>query len=367
MKVGERMPLSNKRWFQALVGFILVFILIWLLSLTSFIFDPIFKYVGAVALPVIGAGILYYLTLPLLHFFERIRIKRTPAILLIFLVLIGIFTLITMYIAPIAKNQFDNLIHNIPVMVDWAKDLITYFQENQTIIPDEVNQAIDNFTDNLQGYAENIVNSIFGFIGQLITIIMSVVLIPFFLFFMLKDGEKLIPFITQIFSKKKSENIHLLLTRVNYVLASFIQGQLLVSFFVGVALFIGYLIIGLNYSLTLALFGLLMNVIPFVGPFIAVAPALIVGAFQDPMMIIWVSLVMLVVQQIESNLISPNVMGRALSLHPLTVITVILAAGSIAGFIGILFAVPFYAVVKTIIVHFYETYRNSKDEDEYLI
>src|SRR5699024_10484451 len=63
---------------------------------------------------------------------------------------------------------------------------------------------------------------------------------------------------------------------------------------------------------------------------------------------------------------SPNVMGRALSLHPLTVITVILAAGSIAGFIGILFAVPFYAVVKTIIVHFYETYRNSKDEDEYL-
>ena len=85
------------------------------------------------------------------------------------------------------------------------------------------------------------------------------------------------------------------------------------------------------------------------------------------MMIIWVSLVMLIVQQIESNLISPNVMGRALSLHPLTVITVILAAGSIAGFIGILFAVPFYAVVKTIIVHFYETYRGSKDGDEYLI
>src|SRR5699024_11157413 len=115
------------------------------------------------------------------------------------------------------------------------------------------------------------------------------------------------------------------------------------------------------------LFGLLMNVIPCVGPFIAVAPALIVGAFQDPMMIIWVSLVMLVVQQIESNLISPNVMGRALSLHPLTVIPVILAAGSIAGFIGILCVVPFYAVVKTIIVHFYEKYRRSIFGDEYLI
>lgn len=73
---------------------------------------------------------------------------------------------------------------------------------------------------------------------------------------------------------------------------------------------------------------------------------------------------MFIAQQIESSVISPNVMGQVLQLHPLTVITVILAAGSIAGFLGILFAVPFYALLRTIIMHFYNTYRDSKKHKE---
>ena len=177
---------------------------------------------------------------------------------------------------------------------------------------------------------------------------------------MLKDGEKLIPFITQIFDKKKADNIRSLLGKIDLALTSFIQGQLIVSICVGILLFIGYIILGLDYSLTLALFAMLMNVIPFLGPFIAVVPALIVGAFDGFTMVIWVAVVTLIAQQFESNFISPNVMGRVLKLHPLTVITVILAAGSIGGFLGILFAVPFYAVLKTIVLHFYQTYQESK-------
>ena len=189
-------------------------------------------------------------------------------------------------------------------------------------------------------------------------------MIPFFLFFMLKDGEKLVPFITQIFKKKKADNIRSLLSKVDAVLGSFIQGQLIVSFVVGVLLLIGYLIIGLDYAVALALFGMVTNVIPYLGPFLAVTPALIVGGIQDPYNLIWVSIIMIVAQQFESNIVSPNVMGQALNLHPLTIITVILAAGSIAGFIGIVFAVPAYAVVRTIIVHFYDTYVDSKKNKE---
>lgn len=358
----------NKRWFQVLVFFILVFLLILLISVTNFIFDPVLKYWGAVAVPIIGAGVLYYLTKPLMHLFERYKINRVFSILLVFLVILLFGFFIWMYIAPIAQKQFLNLAESIPNMVDWAQELISYWQSSQIIIPEQVNDAINNFTNNLQSHIEDLLNYLFGFIGQLIGFITSLVLVPFFLFFMLKDGEKLAPFITRIFSMKKAENIRGLLGKMDETLTAFIQGQLLVSFCVGLLLLIGYLIIGLKYSLTLALFAMLMNVIPFIGPFIAVVPALIVGAFQDPMMIVWVSLVMLIAQQIESNLISPNVMGKALDLHPLTVITVILAAGSIAGFLGILFAVPFYAVLKTIIVHFYKTYEESKkNKDDALI
>ncbi|WP_337969582.1 AI-2E family transporter [Virgibacillus salexigens] len=354
----------NKRWFQFLVFFILVFSLILLISVTDFIFSPFVKIIGAVAVPIIGAGILYYLTKPIMYFLERLKINRILSIVLVFLLLILIGFFVYMYIAPIAQQQFRNLIDNIPTMVNWAQDLISLWQSNQTAIPKEIDKAINDFTNNLQSHIDSTLNYLFGFIGQLIGFITALVLVPFFLFFMLKDGEKLVPFITQIFSQKKAANIRSLLSKIDSTLTSFIQGQLIVSFAVGVLLFIGYLIIDLKYALTLALFAMVMNVIPFAGPFIAVIPALIVGAFQDPMNLFWVSIVMIVAQQIESNLISPNVMGHALDLHPLTVITVILAAGSIAGFLGILFAVPFYSVVKTIIIHFYQTYVDSKKNRE---
>lgn len=360
----------KKRWFQTLIVFILIFLLILLMSLTSFIFDPIFKYVGAVAVPIVGAGILYYLTKPVMYFFESLKINRIISILLVFIILIALIFLFVLYIFPIAQNQFSNLIGNIPKWAEGAQDLFDDFQNDRFPLPEQINDAIQNFMGNIQSHVENVMGFLFGFIGQVITIVTSLVLIPFFLFFMLKDGDKLVPFITQIFAKKKADNIRNLLGKIDVTLTAFIQGQMIVSFILGVLLFIGYLIIGLNYSLTLALFAMIMNVIPFLGPFIAVVPALIVGAFQgaeasgDSLMIVWVAIITLIAQQLESNFISPNVMGRVLALHPLTVITVILAAGSIAGFLGILFAVPFYAVIKTIVIHFYQTYQESKKSRE---
>nr|WP_164670288.1 AI-2E family transporter [Virgibacillus doumboii] len=354
----------EKRWFQTLALFIMVFLLIWLISVTNFIFDPIFKYVGAVALPFIGAGILFYLTKPVMHLLEKYKINRIFSILIVFLLLILIGYLFISYIIPIAERQFSNLIKNIPSMVSGAQDLISYWQANQNVIPPEVNKTINDITSNLQSYIESALTFIFGFVGELIGFIFSIVLIPFFLFFMLKDGDKFVPFVTQIFNKKKADNIRSLLHKIDEALTSYIQGQLIVSLCIGVLLYIGYTIINLDYALTLALFGVIMCVIPFLGPYLAVAPAIIVGFFQDPLMAVWVAIVMIVAQQIEGNLVSPNVMGRALQLHPLTVITIILAAGSIAGLLGMLFAVPFYAVVKTIIVHFYKTYQESKSDEE---
>lgn len=359
----------NKRWFQVLVAFILIFTLILLMSVTDFVFDPLLKYIGAIAIPFIGAGILYYLTSPLVALLQKIKINKIISIVIVFLILLLLGFLFVIYIFPIVQAQYENLIRSIPKMVREVENFIGQLQNKEIMIPDQVDDAIQDFMNNLQMYIENIVAYLFGFIGSLISLIASVALIPFFLFFMLKDDHKLVPFITQIFSKKKAANLKNLLKKVNDTLSGFIQGQLIVSAILGVLVFIGYIAIGLNYSLTLALFALIMNVIPFLGPFIAVTPALIVAIFQglstgDPLMVVWVGLITIVAQQLESNFISPNVMGRALSLHPLTVITVILAAGSIAGFIGILFAVPFYAVVKTIVVHFYETYRKSKDSEE---
>ena len=111
--------------------------------------------------------------------------------------------------------------------------------------------------------------------------------------------------------------------------------------------------IGLEYALVLAIVAMLTNVIPFIGSSIGTAPAVIVALFDSPFMVLAVILGVLVIQQIESNLISPQIMGRQLNVHPVTIIFLLLVASRFAGLLGLLLAVPTYAVGKVIVSHTY--------------
>src|SRR5690625_265164 len=127
---------------HTLIFLILIFLLILFMSLTRFIFDPIFKYVGAVAMPIIGAGVLYYITNPIVNFFEKkLKINRIISIFLVFLLLISLLTLFILYIFPIAQRQFINLVDNIPKMVDMALAFIDSIQASQFTIPEQIDEC----------------------------------------------------------------------------------------------------------------------------------------------------------------------------------------------------------------------------------
>ncbi|SEH47241.1 Predicted PurR-regulated permease PerM [Halobacillus karajensis] len=351
----------HKRWFQVIVAAILLSLLVLLLNKIQFFFAPILTYIGAIAVPLIGGGILFYISRPILHVLEKYRVPRVLGILMIFLLFIFVGFLITRFIAPIAQEQFTKLVDNIPAMAEMLSETVTYWQQNQDIIPSEFNNTIDNVAQNLQTYLQDAPKIIINVVSQLIGFVFALVLIPFFLFFMLKDGDKLIPFIKKFLNERSAQSFEKLARSVDYTLNAFILGQMTVSIVVGLLLLIGYMIIDLHYALTLALFAMVMNVIPFVGPFLAVIPALLVGFFQDPMLAVWVAIITIIAQQLEGNFVSPNVMGKALSIHPLTIITLILAAGSLAGFLGLLFAIPTYAVLKAIVSHFYHEWSERKE------
>lgn len=350
----------HKRWFQVIVTAILLSLFILLLHKIQFFFEPILIYIGAIAVPLVGGGILFYISRPILHLLERYRVPRILGIFIIFLLFILIGFLITRFIAPIAQDQFTKLVNNIPDMAEMLTETVTYWQQNQDIIPSQFNDTIENVAQNMQTYIQDASKIIINVISQLIGFIFALVLIPFFLFFMLKDGDKLIPFIKQFLNDRAGKSFEKLARSIDYTLNAFILGQMTVSIVVGLLLLIGYMIIDLNYALTLALFAMVMNVIPFVGPFLSVIPALLVGLFQDPMLAVWVVIITIIAQQLEGNFVSPNVMGKALSIHPLTIITLILAAGSLAGFLGLLLAIPTYAVLKAIVSHFYQEWLDRK-------
>lgn len=131
-------------------------------------------------------------------------------------------------------------------------------------------------------------------------------------------------------------------------------------------MYIGYLIIGLDYSLVLASVAMLTNVIPFIGPFIAIIPALIIAFLTSPFMALKVLIVAVIVQQIDGNITSPYIMGRNLDIHPLTIILLLLVAGSLGGLLGMIIAVPVYAVLKVILSHAYRLYLLHKNKERML-
>ncbi|OXS78940.1 AI-2E family transporter [Domibacillus enclensis] len=350
--------MTNKLWFQAGIGILLAMLIIFMFQEIHEVFQPIVIIAKTIFLPLLIGGVLFYLTRPLLHWLESKKFPRWASITSVLAVVIFVFWLIYAMIGPVIGEQSASLAKNTPEMIEEGEKWFDYLLSHRDDLPpqaqDSVESAISNVSNNVNDWAVGFGTWLLSFLQGFVQGLFLLILAPFFLVYMLKDHEKFAPFVAGFFSGERKTWMRKTLHDLDVTLRSYIQGQLLVSFLVGLMLLIGYLIIGLDYALLLALFGMFTNVIPFLGPYIAVVPAMFIALLQEPQMALYVAIIMLVAQQIESNFISPNVMGKALDIHPLTVITVILAAGNIAGIWGVILAIPFYAVVKTILSNLYQ-------------
>ncbi|MEB2300082.1 AI-2E family transporter [Lysinibacillus xylanilyticus] len=346
--------MTRKVWFQVGVGILLALLVIKYFIEIHWIFSPLVIILKAIFIPLLLGGVLYYATEPIQRFLEKRKWPRWASILTIvfgLIALVGGFGL--MVGNPIAV-QVNNLVKNVPQISASIQEAADYVFKNKDNFPPQLQDLIDNMADYAQHIAVVASKGLVSFLQSVVSVSLLAILIPFFFIFMLKDHEKFAPSIYKYFSGERREWVKKTLSEIDDVLRSYIQGQLQISFLLALIMYVGYLIIGLDYSLLLVIFAFFMNMIPFIGPWIAFTPALMVAVVQDPVLVIWVSVVTLVAQQIDSNFITPNVMGKTLDIHPLTVITVILAAGNIAGFIGIIIAVPFYAVLKVVVSNIYD-------------
>ena len=358
----KRFFLDNK-----FVLFLLVLLLIGLNILvftkTSFIFTPIIVLLKTISLPIILTGIVFYLLNPVVDFLERRRIRRIYSILLLYLLVIGLITITIVSIIPFLKEQIMSLIDNIPRYVDVVED-----QTKQLIGSNFVNQAqqttninISDLATKVSDQAATIVNSTFtgvgNFIGALTEIIISIVTVPFILFYLLKDGKKLPVYILKFVPTQLKEQTYTVLSEMNHRLSSYIRGQIIVSFCIGFLLFIGYLIIGLDYASLLAVIAACTSIVPYLGPTIAITPAIIIAIVTSPLMLLKLVIVWTIVQLIEGKLISPQIMGKNLHIHPITIIFLLLTAGKLFGVVGIILAIPGYAVAKVITTHLFDWFK----------
>ncbi|WP_417900252.1 AI-2E family transporter [Bacillus haimaensis] len=348
--------MPQSKWFRIGYGLIVILLIIYLLSLVNFIFIPITIMIKTLFAPIILAGVMYYLLRPLVNLVAR-YVPRGLAILSIYLMFIGLITLLLFLIGPTLQQQVNSLVKNTPNIVNDIRDFTAELQENEYIArfqQDErfsLEEISGKIADNLNAYLTAFGSNVINVISAITGFIVLLVIIPFVLFYMLKDGNSLPDQIIKFIPRQHEREGRDVLKDMDTAISSYIQGQIIVSIFVGVLIYIGFLIIGLEYSLVLALIAMFTNVIPFIGPFIGTIPSIVVAFFDEPIMALWVLIVVIIVQQLESNLVSPQVMGKKLDVHPLTIILLLLVASKFAGLLGLLLAVPTYAISKVVVLH----------------
>nr|WP_256758278.1 AI-2E family transporter [Cohnella sp. WQ 127256] len=357
--------LLNQKVILFLVVILLISLNIWVLDKISYVFHPFIVIMETVFLPFLLTGVAYYLLNPIVEYFETRKVRRIYSIIVLYLIIISVITVVVMKIVPLLSEQITSFIGQFPTYSKDAQlkfeELIgnTYFNQIQDTLGFDSEKIVNDFSGRAADLMNNAWSGIGSLVGKITETILAIITVPFILFYLLKDRKKLTPFVLSFVPTKLRERSFNVLLEMNHQISSYIRGQIIISFCIGALLYIGYIIIGLDYSLVLAVIAACTSIVPYLGPVIAITPALIVAMVTSPVMLLKMIIIWTIVQFIEGKFISPQIMGKTMHVHPITIIFVIIGAGNLFGMIGIILAVPGYAILKVITTHLFRWFKKQ--------
>ncbi|PTM59633.1 AI-2E family transporter [Desmospora activa] len=339
---------------RLLSGSLLVLVLLGILFLLVQIqplLQGIFFFLKAVLGPFLVALIISYLLNPIVNMLASRGFPRSLSVLFIYSLFITAITIIIINLVPLFNLQLQELSEHFPEWNRQVQSWIEQYNHSKDSLPESVRQGIEKSLDRLEAFVTDGVGNVMASLGSTVNSLFVIVIVPFLAFYMLKDVDVIEKtLITLLPVRRRKEVLHLF-RDVDDALGNYIRGQLLVCLVVGLLAYIGYLIIGLPYALLLAALVGIFNVIPYLGPFFGAIPAIFVAFTVSTEMVITVIIVNLVVQVLEGNVLSPQIVGRTLHLHPLFIIFALLVGGELGGILGLILAVPLFAVGKVVVEH----------------
>ncbi|MFM0900247.1 AI-2E family transporter [Streptococcus suis] len=351
---------------------LLTFVTIFIFSKISFLFRPIGSFLEIVLLPMILTGLLYYLLNPMVDWMEKHKISRTVGISILF-VLISLLIIWGLAVAiPSIQEQVTSFAQNLPSNIQKIEGQVTSLLQDQRFeqFRPTALELLNKVNDQAVAYAQKFSTSAVNWASNLIStasqIIVAVLIMPFILFYLLRDGQYLNKHITQYLPTKWREPIGTVLSDVNGQLSNYVRGQVTVAIIVALMFSVMFSIIGLSYPITLGVMAGFLNLIPYLGSFLAMIPAVILGLIAGPIMLIKVLVVFMIEQTIEGRFVTPLIIGSSLSIHPITILFVLLTAGQMYGVLGVLLGIPIYASIKVLVKATFEWYKahSSLYEDE---
>ncbi|MBC1480111.1 AI-2E family transporter [Listeria seeligeri] len=328
---------------------------VFILLQMKYIFSPIGIIISTLFMPILVAGFLFYLFNPLVLFLEKRKVPRILSVIIIFIAFIALIVLAIMQLGPTLADQVTELAKAIPGYWQDFEKWLQGLSNNSSLQGVDLKAELEKLNISLPKIMSVVVDGVASSFGAIVSFVsgfvMILVTVPFIVFYMFKDGHKFVESSGKFFPAAIRTEAKQIIKEMNKTISTYISSQAIDCIVVGIFTFVGYLIIGQPYALLFGLIAGATNIIPYLGPFIGAAPAVIVALFTSPLQALLVIIVVTIVQQLDSNLLSPYIMGKSLSIHPLTIIIILIVAGNLAGIFGMILGVPVYAVVKTVIVN----------------
>lgn len=341
---------SHSKWFRWMIGVLLSLIILYFVWLLRPMLQGIFVFLKAILAPFLAAMIISYVLNPVVSMLAGRKMPRSVAVLLIYAVFLTTIIVIAINLIPMFIEQLEELNEHLPEMTLQAQGLMRHM--NSRLIPPGVEMGMNNWFFQLENRLAEGISNFLDNIGTTINVLFNAFIVPFLVFYILKDFDVFERTLVSCLPRSRRKSIVTLLKDIDDALGNYIRGQFIVCIIIGVLAYIGYAIIGMPYALLFASVVAIFNIVPYMGPFLGAAPAIIMASTVSFRLVLFVAVVNTVCQIVESNIISPQVVGRKLHLHPLLIIFALLVGGELAGMIGLILAVPFFAAAKVVIQHF---------------
>lgn len=320
-------------------------------------------------MPFAAAAMLAYLGDPLADRLERWHLSRTLAVAIVFLLLTLLLGGALLLLIPLITHQIENLAQNVPHYVDWAEHTAWPWLRDrlhldpQTFDNDKLVAALKEHIGSVGGVASHVLGTVsrsgLGFVLWLT----NLVLIPVVTFYLLRDWDRLVAALDRLLPRSIQPTIAHLAREADAVLGAFVRGQLMVMLMLGV--YYGgalSLVAGLSVGVLIGMVAGLLSFVPYLGFITGFGAALIAALVQygDWTHVLIVCGVFVVGQLLEGYVLVPKLVGEKIGLHPVAVIFAVLAGGELAGFLGVLLALPVASVVMVLLRYLMERYRMSE-------
>ncbi len=323
-----------------------------------------------VLVPFLVGVLLGYIVLPLVEWLQRrvgsvVRSRRAARGLAIFLVYLAGLALVVglfLYLVPVIVAQVRELAASADLIIAEIQARLSGLQEFiianvpeqvRTFVLEQARMLGERFVASI---TTGVVNALTG-VGATIATIIGYLIIPFWLIYFLYGADDLGLAFLRLFPAQVQPDLVNIDRIFDDVIGAYVRGQLLVALIDGVLVGLVLSLIGVDFPALLGLIAAIGDLIPTLGPILAAIPALIIAALEEPILALWTLLAILAIEQFENIVVGPRIVGEAVRLNPVLIIVLLVVAGDIAGFLGLLVVVPATAFLRDLVR--YANYRTS--------